>query len=81
MYSYRQPVEAIALDASRAHIAGQRHDFGDRRLAAMEARVEARDLWHTGKARRDGVNCREVVRLMEGRERYQRAQLVEHLWP
>ena len=75
----RQAVEAVALHTGRADLARQRHELGDGRLAAMEARVEAGDLRHAGQPLRDRVNRREIVRLVERRERYQRAQLVEHL--
>ena len=46
----------------------------------MKARVEAGDLWHAWKPLRHRLDRREVVRLMEGGQRYQRLELVEDLW-
>ena len=48
----REPVEAVALHARVADLARQRHQLGDRGLAAMEAGVEARDLRHVRAAAR-----------------------------
>ena len=79
MYLVRQAVETEALQTGCTEIARQGHDFGDGRLAPMEARVETGDLRHAGKPFRDRVNRRQVVRLMERRKRYQVTKLVEHL--
>ena len=75
----RQSVEAVALNAGAADVAGQRDQFGDRRLPAMKARVEAGDLRHTGKLLGHGVNRRQVVGLVEWRQGHQRSQRGEHL--
>ena len=48
----REAVEAVALDAALADRLGQRDQFGDGRLAAVEARVEAGHLRHAGQLRR-----------------------------
>ena len=76
----RQAVKAVALHAGVADLARQRHELGDRRLAAMKAGVEAGDLRHVAAGvRHDRLDRREVVRLMQRRERHQRAQVLEHL--
>ena len=54
---------------------GQRHELGDGRLAAVEARVEAGHLRHVRQALGDGFDRREVVRLMQRRQRNQLAQV------
>ena len=72
----RQTVKAVALHAGAAQLPGQRNHFRDRRLTAMEARVEARDLRHTGKPLEHSVYRRQVVRLME---RSQRDQAVREI--
>ena len=75
----RQAVEAVALHAGAADLAGQRHHFGDRRLTAMKARVEAGDLRHTGEPLGDRFDRREIVRLVERSERHQLAQFFQNL--
>ena len=75
----RQAVEAVALHAGLADLARQRHQLGDRRLAAMEARVEAGDLRHAGQPLGDRLDGREVVRLVERRERDEPPQFLEDL--
>src|SRR6187399_1698271 len=45
----------------------------------MKRRVEAGDLRDARKAFRDGIDCREIVRLMQRRERHQLAQMVEDI--
>ncbi len=44
----RKAVEAITLYAPGADVARQGNDFGDGRLSAVKARVEAGDLRDTG---------------------------------
>ncbi len=72
-------MEAVPLDAALAEVAGQRHHGGDRRVAAMEAGVEAGHLRHVGHAVEDGFDRREVVRLVERGQRRQLLQLGEDL--
>ena len=79
MYSVREPVESVALHAAATEIARQRHDLGDRRLAAMKARVETGDLRHARQSLGHGIDCGEVVRLMERRERHQGAEVRQDL--
>src|SRR5687768_14459293 len=49
-------------------------------MTAMEAGVEARNLRYSGQACGHRFNRREVVRLMQGRQWYQSAQLRQHLF-
>src|SRR5262245_13188892 len=46
----------------------------------MKAGVETGDLRDTGELLGHRINCRQVVRLMERRERYELSQLLEDLW-
>ena len=73
-----QPVKAVALHAGAADLPGQRNQFRDGRLTAMEARVEAGDLRHAGKPLGHRVNRRQVVRLMERGERDQLPQILQN---
>ena len=57
----------------------ERYEPGDRRLAAVEARIEASHLRHLRHPLEHRVDRREVVRLMERRQRHQRSQVLEHL--
>jgi hypothetical protein len=75
----RQPVEPVALHAGGADLPRQRHDFGDGRLAAMKARIEAGDLGHAGETLRDRIDRRKVVRLVKWSQRDQCPQLLQHL--
>ena len=54
-------MEPVALDARTAQVPGQRHELGDCRLAAVEARVEARDLRHPRQPLRHRLDGRQVV--------------------
>ncbi len=78
MYSVREAVEAVAPHGGTANARWQRHDFRDGLAAAMEARVETRDLRHAGQPVRHGVDRSQVVRLVERRQRDQRTKLDEH---
>ena len=49
-------VEAVPLDAALAEFAGQRHQRGDRRVAAVKAGVEAGHLRHVGHAVEDRLD-------------------------
>ena len=75
----RQAVKPVALDARAADLERQRNQIGDGLVPAMKTRVEAGDLRHAGQPRGDRIDGREVVRLMQGRERHELAQVVEHL--
>jgi hypothetical protein len=72
-------VKAVALHAGVANRFRQRHELGDRRLAAMEAGVEAGHLRHGGEQLVHHVDRGEVVGLMERCQRDERPQVVQHL--
>ena len=77
MYSVREPMKAISLDARAADVARQRDHFGNGRHSPMKARIEAGDLRYAGQSFGHRIDRREIVRLMERRQRYERAQLLE----
>src|SRR6185437_14048385 len=67
----RKSVEAVAADPGIGKRAGDCKDLRDAGLRAMECRVEAGDLREMRHGVRDHPNGREVVRLMQWRERDQ----------
>ncbi len=69
-------MEAVAADAARGHLVRQREDLRDFGDGAMEGGVEARDLGHTRHALDCRADRREVVRLVQRRERRQRCEFV-----
>ena len=69
-----EAVKAIAPHAFVVIGARQRESVGDERMAAMESGVEAGDLRRPRKRLHRRFDPREVVRLVEGRERDQGAQ-------
>ena len=67
-------VEAVALDALGAQRPRDRQSPGDRRLVVMKRRVEAghlRQMWADSGDRLDG---REIMRLMQSRQRNESLQ-------
>src|SRR5262249_50817494 len=68
----RDSVKSVALKPGTAERARQRHHGRDDAAAAMERGVEAGDLRCGGKPRRDRFDRREVMRLVEWRERCER---------
>ena len=73
----RQPVEAVPAHAAVGDRLGQRERLRHRRRAAVERRVEARHLRQVRRAREHGPDRREIVRLVQRRERdvfFQRGQ-------
>ena len=74
----RQAVEPVALEARAAEVPWEGHELGDRRLAAMKARVEAGDLRHAGQPLGHRVDGREVVGLMQRRKRDERPEVLQH---
>ena len=73
-----KPVETVSPDPSVMQFTGQREALGHRRLVMMKGGIEARDLRQRWRHSRDGADCREVVRLVQRRERTQRLQMVQH---
>ena len=73
----RQAVEAIAADAGLAERAGQGHDVGDFRVAAMERRVEAGHVKRRGIAGAggaEGVEAPGLVKPVERNESFERRE-------
>ena len=65
----RQAVETIALDAFLRERAGNGIGLRQRRLGAVEGRIEAADLTDCGQQRPHGFDCAQVVRLVQRGER------------
>jgi hypothetical protein len=72
-------VEAVPLQAGAAELPRQGNELRDRRLAAVEARVEAGHLRYAGQPVEDRLDGRHVVRLVERRQGDEGAQLFEDL--
>ncbi len=64
-----QAVEAVAAHAAVGDRRRQREGLRDRRHRAVERGVEAGDLRQPGRAREHGADRREVVRLVQRRQR------------
>ena len=73
-------MEAVALHAPLPYVLRQRHQLCHGRLSPMEARVEAGDLGHVWQNSGNGIDGREVVRLMQRCEWHEPAQVREDLW-
>ena len=75
----REAVKAVALHAGVAKFLRKRNEVGERGLRPVEAGVETGDLRDGGQALGYCFDGREIVRLMERRERNQTVQLFENL--
>ena len=64
-------VKAVALQPPVAEIPRQRYQVGHGAVAPMKGRVETGDLRQPRQAIEDGVNRREVERLVQRRQRRQ----------
>ena len=62
-------MKAVAQDALFIEARRQRKTGSRMALRAVKGRIEAGDLCHTRKMPRGGFNPREIMRLMQGRER------------
>ena len=71
-------MEAVPPDALIVIFVWDREGFGREAVAAMERGVEAGHLKHTGIAGFDGFDRRQIVRLVQGRQRHQFPQLRHH---
>ena len=71
-------VEPVSPDSGIVQVSGQREALGHSRLAMMERSVEACDLRQPGRHGGDGTDRREIVWLVQRRQRTQRLQLVQH---
>ena len=69
-----EAVESVALHALPRQLLGQREHLGHRRVAAMERRVEAGDLRQFRPPLEQHPDRGQVVRLVQRRERRQRAE-------
>src|SRR5947207_5822087 len=74
----RQAVEAVADHAAIGDRFGQRECLRNRRLRAMERGVEAGDLRKLWQSLEQRAYRRQVVRLMQRRERYVFFERAEH---
>ena len=72
-------MKAVAADAGVRIFAGNGERLSNRRLAAMESGVETGDLRQTRMRLADRPNCREIMRLMQRRERDERRKLLDDL--
>ena len=73
-----QAVEAVAADALRVQLRGQREHLRDLRVAAVERGVEAGHLRQLRRALQQQADRRQVVRLMQRRERNELLQRLQH---
>ena len=74
----RQAVEAVALHAGVVQLAGQGEHLRELRLGAMERRVEASHLRQLGPALEQEPDRRQVVGLVQRRERNELRQVFQH---
>jgi hypothetical protein len=72
-------VKAIALDAGIVELRRQRESLGHVRIRAMERRVEARDLGKLRRAFEQSGHRRQVVGLMERRQRDEALESLDRL--
>ena len=74
----RQPVKPVAADALRRQFARQGELLRHGRLGMVEGGIEAGDLRDARRRRGDGADRRDMVRLMQWRQRDQGLQCREH---
>src|SRR6266478_5306479 len=74
-----QAVEAVTLHAGVVELGRQRESLRDGRIRPMERRVEARDLREFWRALEQQGDGRQVVRLVQGRERDEALERLERL--
>ena len=65
----REAVKAVAADALGVEMLGDRVVVGDGGVLAMEGRIEARDLGQPRPVRHHRPDRRQIVRLVQRRER------------
>ncbi len=71
-------MKPVALHAALGDHARQRERLRKRGLSAMKGGVEARDLRQRRRVRGDDAHRRDVVRLMQGRQRDQALERGQH---
>src|SRR5215204_1142681 len=64
-------MKAVAPHAHFGHGAGQGEQLCEIWLVAVKRGVEARDLWELGKSLSENSDRRQVVGLMQGRQRHE----------
>jgi hypothetical protein len=72
-------MKSVSPKFGAADFAGQGNEVGDRRVVPMKTCIEAgylRDLWQMFT---DRLNRRQILRLMQGGERYQATKFSEDL--
>ena len=74
-----QAVEAVAAHAFVVEMLRDRVVVRQRIVAAVEGGVEAGDLRQVGGARENGADRREIVRLVQRRQRHIAFELGQHL--
>jgi hypothetical protein len=74
----RQAVETVPAHAGLGEFPRDGEHLGERRLAAMKGRVEAGHLRQLGRDLGDGGYGREVVRLVQRRQRLQLCERSQH---
>ena len=73
----RQAMKTVAQDALLKKPWRQRKTGGGMALRAVKGRIETGDLRDTRKMPRCCFNAGEIMRLMQGRQRHQRAELCQ----
>ncbi len=73
-----EAVKSVAANALRVERFGNRKAVGDLRMAAMEGGVEAGDLQQLRLPLQDRADWRQVVGLVQGGERHETLEPVEH---
>src|SRR4030095_16503870 len=76
----RQAVKAVALYAGIVELHRQRESLGDVRSRAVKGRVEASDLRELWRTFEQSGHRRQVVGLMEGRQRDEALESLDCLW-
>ena len=71
-------MKAITLYAGATQLPRKRNQLRDCGLCSVKAGVEARHLRHTRQSFTDGLDRREIVRLMQRRQRYKPPQFRQH---
>ena len=72
-------MEAVAPDTGFSQLRGQREHLRQRRIAAVEGGIEAGDLRKLRRALHQAPDRRQVMRLVQRRERNQFLELRHHV--
>src|SRR5579864_4794579 len=74
-----QAMEAVSLQSRLAKLSRQRHQARQLWMISMKAGVEAGHLRHIRQTIKDGLNCCEIVRLMQRGKRNEFRQILQNL--